>query len=203
MHSVIRRHTAYSATEEQLKESIKAVFGTSQRQSNFKSIFTPPKNYVVSRIQLKYLQSRVANVLVSIFTRIADSPEESQHFPRHKGQKKDCEKYMLPARFGETSVKSYFHPLGFQCKQKHNAQRRCDSLTCTLTREEPWSIFEACWHSFHNQCLAEKSYCTICKMLLEDVVKSLSTSAIATLLHDETNNEEDCHYIHEIQRVLL
>ena len=30
-------------------------------------------------------------------------------------------------------------------------------------------------------------------MLLEDVVKSLSTSANATLLHDETNTEGDCH----------
>ena len=100
VHSVIRRHTADSATEEQLKESIKAVFGTSQRQNNFKSIFIPTKNYVFSRIQLKYLHSRAANVLVSIFTRIAASPEESQHFPRHKGQKKDCEKYMLPTLFG-------------------------------------------------------------------------------------------------------
>ena len=193
VHSVIRRHTADSATEEQLKETIKAVFGTSQRQSNFKSIFTPPKNYVFSRIQLKYLHSRVANVLVSIFTRIAASPEESQHLPRQKGQRKDCEKYMLPALFGETSVKSYFLPLGFQCKQKPNTQRRCDSSTCTLTGEEPWSIFEGCWHSFHNQCLAGKSYCTICKMHLEDVVNSLSTSANATLLHDETNNEGDSH----------
>lgn len=133
VHSVIRRHTTDSATDEQLTETIKAVFGTSARQSNFRQMFAPPKNYVFSRVQLKYLHSQVAHVLVDIFTRIANNPNESRHLPRQKGQRKDCEKYLLPALFGDAVVKSYFLPLRFQCQQKPDVQQKCDLTTCSAS----------------------------------------------------------------------
>ena len=88
VHSVIRRHTTDAATDEQLRETIKAVFGTSTQQRNFREVFTPPKNYVFSRVQLKYLHSQVAHVLVDIFTRIANNPNETQHLPRQKASEK-------------------------------------------------------------------------------------------------------------------
>ena len=190
VHSVIRRHTTDSATDEQLKDTIKAVFGTSSRQSNFRQIFTPPKNYVFSRVQLKYLHSRVAHVLVTIFTRIANSPDESKHLPRQKGQRKDCEKYILPALFGETIVKSYFLPLGFQCEQRPDVRRRCDLSTCSVSGEEPWHIFEGCWHSFHVKCLAGHFKCNICQKHLKEVVNTLATSANATLLEGKQDSDQ-------------
>jgi hypothetical protein len=190
VHSVIRRHTTDSATDEQLKETIKAVFGTSMRQHNFREVFTPPKNYVFSRVKLKYLHSQVAHVLVDIFASIANNPDETIHLPRKKGQRKDCEKYIMPSLFGETVVKSYFLPLGFQCDQKPDVQRRCDAFNCALTVEEPWQIFEGCWHSFHNECLAGCQHCSICQDHLKNVVKNLSTSANATLLEGLDDNDE-------------
>lgn len=190
VHSVIRRHTTDSATDEQLKDTIKAVFGSSSRQSNFRQIFTPPKNYVFSRVQLKYLHSRVASVLVTIFTRIANSPDESKHLPRQQGQRKDCERYILPALFGETITKSYLLPLGFQCEQRPNVQQRCDLSTCCVLGEEPWHIFEGCWHSFHVKCLAGQMKCNICQKHLKNAVNTLATSANATLLEgkDDPDN---------------
>ena len=189
VHSVIRRHTTDSATDEQLKETIKAVFGTSMRQNNFREVFTPPKNYVFSRVQLKYLHSQVAHVLVDIFTRIANNPDETQHLPRKKGQRKDCEKYVMPSLFGQEEVKSYFLPLGFQCDHKPDDARRCDALNCALTDEQPWQIFEGCWHSFHEECLAGRSHCYICQEHLQNVVGTLSTSENSTLLEGQVDDE--------------
>ena len=116
VHSVIRRHTTDADTEEQMKQTIKAIFGSNARQCNFRSTFTTPKNYVFSRVQLKYLYVRVANVLVDPFIKIANMPSDTNPIPRHPRQKADCEKYPLPHLFGEISVKNYFLPLGFQCQ---------------------------------------------------------------------------------------
>ena len=113
VHSAVRRHTTDSATIELLKETIEAVFGTSMRQ--LREVFTPPKNYVFSRIQLKFLHSQVARVLVDKFTGITNYPNGAQHLPKTKGQQKDLENYIMPSLFDEKAVKSYFLPLGFQC----------------------------------------------------------------------------------------
>ena len=101
VHSVIRRHTTDAATDKQLRDTIKAVFGTSSRQHNFREVFTPPKNYVFSRVQLKYLHTEVARVLVNIFTGVANNPNQARQLPRKKGQRKDCERYIMPSVFGE------------------------------------------------------------------------------------------------------
>ncbi|CAB4001872.1 Hypothetical predicted protein [Paramuricea clavata] len=111
------------------------------------------------------------------------------HLPREKGQRKDCKKYIMPSLFGETVVKSYFLPLAFQCDRKPDVQRRCDASNCALTGEEPWQIFEGCWHSFHNECLAGCQHCSICQDHLKNVVKNLSASANATLLEGLDDNE--------------
>ena len=68
-------------------------FGTSSRQSSFRQTFTPLKNFVFSRVELKYLHSKVAHALVRIFFTIANNPNESRHLPRQKGQRKEWEKY--------------------------------------------------------------------------------------------------------------
>ncbi|CAB4014406.1 Hypothetical predicted protein [Paramuricea clavata] len=90
MSTQLSGDTSDSATDEQLKETIKAAFGTSMRQYNFAEVFTPPKNYVFSRVKLQYIHSQVADVLVDIFTRISDNADETIHLPRKKSQRKDC-----------------------------------------------------------------------------------------------------------------
>lgn len=86
VHSVIRQHTTEGASEKTLADTMKAIFGCGPRQENFRSTFTPAHNYVFSRIQLRYLHTRVAKLLVSIFSKISSNPDESYSLPRSIGQ---------------------------------------------------------------------------------------------------------------------
>ena len=190
VHSIIRRHTVDAATEEQLKQT-KSIFGSQARQCNFRSVFTTPKNYVFSRVQLKYLHIRVANVLVNLFIKIGNNPSITYPLPRQPRQKLDCEKFILPDLFGDLPVNNYFLPLGYQCEQKPDPQRRCDELTCTVSEDQPWTIFEGCWHSFHVVCLADKQHCKICKAHLEMEIGKLVCVANATLLEQDADPIEE------------
>ena len=51
VHSIIRRHTTDGADDSKLRETMQAIFGCSARQGNFRSVFTPTKNYVFSRVR--------------------------------------------------------------------------------------------------------------------------------------------------------
>ncbi|CAB3999355.1 Hypothetical predicted protein [Paramuricea clavata] len=150
VHSVIRRHTKDGASEKTLADTMKAIFGCGLRQENFRSTFTPARNYVFSRVQLKYLHTRVAKILVSIFSKICSSPGESYLLPKSKGQPRDCTMFILPTLFGEKPVKSYMLPLGFQCEKKPDINSRCDYI-CVAPEDADWQIFEGCWHSFHKE----------------------------------------------------
>ncbi len=161
VHSVIRRHTTDGASEKTLADMMKDIFGCGPCQENFRSTFTPEHNYVFSRVQLKYLHTRVAKVLVSIFSKISSSPGESYSLPRTKGQPRDCTMYMLPTLFGEKPVKNYVLLLGFQCEKMPNVNSKCDYI-CVAPDDSEWQIFEGCWHSFHKECLKDINYCPIC-----------------------------------------
>ena len=40
----------------------------------------------------------------------------------------------------------------------------CDLNKCTIDNDnEPWMLFQGCWHSFHEQCRDDSSFCPICK----------------------------------------
>ena len=108
MHSVIRRHKADGASEETLSETLKAIFGCGSTQENFCSTFIPTRNYVFSRVQLKYLHRRVAKLLLSIFSKISLNPGEAHSLPRSRGQALDCTMYILPSLFGEKPVELLF-----------------------------------------------------------------------------------------------
>ena len=107
VHSVSRRHTTDGASEKMLADTMKSIFGSGARQANFRSTFTPTRNYVFSPIQLNYLHTRVAKLLVSIFSHISSSPGSSYALPRTKGQPWNCTMYILPCLFGEKPIKSY------------------------------------------------------------------------------------------------
>ena len=191
VHSVIRRHTADGASEKTLSETLKAIFGCGARQENFHSTFTPTRNYVFSRVQLKYLHTRVAKLLVSIFSKISLNPGEAHSLPRSRGQALDCTMYILPSLFGEKPVKSYFLPLGYQCEKKPDENSCCDYL-CVAPEDADWKIFEGCWHSFHSECLKDLTYCPICSNHLNNVILSLSESANSSFVNGgkETDDVE-------------
>ena len=191
VHSIIRRHTTDGADGSKLRETMQAIFGCGARQGNFRSVFTPGKNYVFSRVQLKYLHTRVAKILLTFFTKISLSPGASHILPRVRGQSKDCSMHILPTLFGETPMKSYLLPFGFQTKQPPDTNKRCDYI-CTVTEEAAeWHIFEGCWHSFHKECLNDINYCPICSDHLKHVILSLSSSANSTFLCEDDIPEPD------------
>ena len=97
----------------------------------------------------------------------------------------------MPSVFGEVEVKSYLLSLGIQCSLKRNPERRCDSSICTINEDQRWKIFEGCWHSFHDDCLAGRSHCFICQNHLKNVVSNLSKSENEALLQSEDQNEDE------------
>ena len=75
VHSVVRRHTADGASEKSLSDTLKAIFGCGHVE-HVKRI--PAQHlHVFSRVQLKYLHTRVAKLLVSIFSKISSNPGEA------------------------------------------------------------------------------------------------------------------------------
>ena len=190
VHSVIRRHTKDGASEKTLADTMKAIFGCGLHQENFCSTFTPERNYVFSRVQLKYLHTRVAKILVSFFSKICSSPGESYSLPRSKGQPRDCTMFILPTLFGEKPVKSYMLPLGFQCEKKPDVNSRCDYI-CVAPEDADWQIFEGCWHSFHKECLKDLTYCPICSNHLNNVILSLSIAANSSFVNGGNQDDLD------------
>ena len=74
---------------------------------------------------------------------------------------------------------------------KPDPQRRCDEMTCIVSDDQPWTIFEGCWYSFHIACLAGKQHCKICKAHLEMEFDKLVSVANATLLGDQEEHLEN------------
>ena len=161
---------------------MKSILGCGARQANFRSTFTPTRNYVFSRIQLKYLHTNVAKLLVSIFSNISSTPDSSYALPRTKGQTRHCTMYILPYLFGEKPIKSHVLPLGSQCDKTLNVNSKCDYV-CVAQEDAEWNIFEGCWHSFHKECLSDMDYCPICSSHLNNVILSLSKSASFSFIY--------------------
>ena len=55
-HSIIRDQTSPHSTPEQKTKTCRSIFASKQRQENFRQTFLPPKNYIISRNQLKSSQ---------------------------------------------------------------------------------------------------------------------------------------------------
>ena len=144
-----------------------------------------------SCVQLKYLHTRAAKLLPSIFSKISLNPGEAHSLPRSRGQALDCTMYILPSLFSEKPVKSYFLPLGYQCEKKPDENSCCDYL-CVAQEDADWKIFEGCWHSFHSECLKDLTYCPICSNHLNNVILSLSESAKSSFVNGgkETDDVE-------------
>ena len=81
-HSIIRGNTNSWDTADQLTFEAKSLFTTKDRQHNFRSHFTPPKSYIFSRKQLKFLKYKCAELLVNkIFVPIASGTDLTHFLP--------------------------------------------------------------------------------------------------------------------------
>ncbi len=77
-HSIIRGNTNKYDPPDLLSRKAKAIFSSKSTLHNFKSSFTPPKNYTFSRSSLKGIKVAVAKILVSIFKSISDDSDWSE-----------------------------------------------------------------------------------------------------------------------------
>ena len=70
-HSIIRAQTCDGDSAETLERKAKVVFQSKAPQFNFRSQFTPPKNYIFRHNQGKSLKVEGATILSNILSRIA------------------------------------------------------------------------------------------------------------------------------------
>ena len=163
VHSVIRRQTKVSDSDEQVREKVHGIFACSERQSNWQNSFTPSKNSVFSRQQLTNLCCKAATVITNVFIEIASNLHAATLLPRQPGQRRNCSFWLRPNLFGEKSMKNYILPLGCHFHPPPDSSKRCHSPSCSESSDLPWKLFEAYWHSFHLSCLNGLNICVICQ----------------------------------------
>ncbi|XP_028515844.1 uncharacterized protein LOC114575348 [Exaiptasia diaphana] len=183
-HSIIRSKTNTNDTAEKLEKKAKAIFQSKRTQKNFKDNFTPSKKQNHALNNLRTIKAKCAVILTSMFSQIAKHPGKASFI--EEGKKK---KVLLPRVFGNEKMKIKVLPLGYCCSTMANQEKRCDLQVCKVTRNEPWTLFEGCSHSFHNTCLLDASFCPLCQQFLADKAQSLAKIAQNAILHPKENNE--------------
>ncbi|XP_028410469.1 uncharacterized protein LOC114533084 [Dendronephthya gigantea] len=183
-HSIIRAQTQPTDTAEKLQQRAKSIFQSKTKQANFRSNFTPPKQFNYSQQQLKYLMVKCAEFLTNIFIAVNNHIGCASSFIKRKV------KYVyLPDIFGPDKVKYTTLPLGFSSSQEPNQDCICDLYSCTINHsDEPWKLFQGCWHSFHVKCLNGSDFCPICHGYLQDKVKELGNIAKDAILNQKINS---------------
>eukprot|EP00112_Aurelia_sp_Birch-Aquarium-sp1_P017559 Seg4082.2 transcript_id=Seg4082.2/GoldUCD/mRNA.D3Y31 product="hypothetical protein" protein_id=Seg4082.2/GoldUCD/D3Y31 len=184
-HSIIRAQTCDGDSAEMLERKAKAVFQSKASQSNFRSHFTPPKNYIFRHNQLKSLTVEGASILSEILSRIAAD---------ELGDVNDDLDELLT---GMVNCGGTNHlPLGYQCPDPPKDDLFCDWPGClTEERSNDWFVVDACWHAFHRACVRGVSYCPICRAHLKEEISRLAeiakTSIFGNQMQEESKHEND------------
>ena len=179
-HSILRAQTNSSDTAADLTKKAKSSFQSKVKQSNFRSYFTPPKQFSFSHDQLRYLKVRCAQTLSSLIIKLSSSPGSSM-FCNRNAKVHDCTHILLPNLCSDTPMKTKVLPLGFNTSIKPEANKRCDLPGCLHSGEE-WKILNGCWHSFHAACLEGFTGCPLCKEYLKEKIKQLGEIAKDAIL---------------------
>ena len=171
-HSIIRAQTKPSDTAKKLQQRAKTIFQSKSKQRNFRSTFTPPKQFSFSQQQLKYLKVKSDECLTNIFITISNNIGSAWMSTIRK------KKYVhLPHIFGQAAMKCTVLPLGFNTCEEPNQDCVCDLKSCKVNTDEPWKLFQGCWHSFHEQCLNGSPFCPICQVFLKAQTEEMGNIA--------------------------
>lgn len=185
-HSILRAQTKPSDTAEKLTTKAKSIFESKQRQGNFRSIFTPPKQFNFSQQQLQFLKVKCAQFLTMILSKIHSQPN-SASMTKEKKPRYVC----LPDIFGSLQMKYSILPLGFNSATAPNENCRCDHMSCTVNNPDaPWQLFQGCWHSYHKTCLNGSSSCPLCRKLLTEKIEELGKVAKEAILHPKPGKDD-------------
>lgn len=171
-HSIIRAQTRHCDSAQQLNRKVKAIFQSKEKQSQFRSNFSTPKEYSFSQNQLKYLKFNCATLLTNVIKSIANNLINSSIV--YKCQKKGTMTVHLPQIFGNIAMTETVLPLGFHGKTPPEQEVQCDLPTCQIGDEnEEWAILHGCGHSFHSICIGDNNSCPLCTEFLNEKVKQL------------------------------
>ena len=188
-HSILRAQTKPSDTAEELCKKAKAIFQSKEKQSNFRSFFTSPKQFSFSHNQLQFLKVKCAKVLSDMFKKIAQAPGEGS-FPTCRGKRTGH--VTFPTMCSNIPAKTTILPLGYHCSTKPDNTKKCDLPGCKIsTPNESWSILTGCFHSFHCKCLDESTSCPLCKDFLKTKVQELGEVAKEAILHPHATDTDN------------
>ena len=150
-HSILRAQTNQSDTSEQLTKKAKIIFGSKEHQMNFRSTFTPPKQFTFSLQQLQFLKTKCAQFLTTIISKIHSHPE-----PVSRTVKKRTKYVCLPDLFGPVDMKYTVLPIGYHSSVEPEESCRCDLFTCQVeNHDETWALLEGCgWISVYRRQVA-------------------------------------------------
>ena len=184
-HSILRAQTKSSDTADQLRKKAKAIFQSKEKQSNFRSFFTSPKQFSFSHSQLQFLKVKCAQVLSLMFKKIAQAPGESSFSSsRNNATTRNPSHVSLPTMCSNIPTKTTVLPLGYHCNIKPDPTKKCDLPECKISSpDESWKILTGCFHSFHCKCLNESTSCPLCKDFLQEKVQELGQIAKEAILH--------------------
>lgn len=193
-HSIIRDQTAPHSTPDEITKTCRSIFASKQRQENFRETFLPPKNYVLSRNQLKSAKMKVAEMLKNIFANIIGKPNSSYATNSTVGEKRE---WLMPFIFGNKFKCDKVLPCGFHLSSKKDSEpdpfRECDFPNCQRRDDANWRVFKGCGHSFHVACVPEP-ICPICQVGIRRNVREKAEKAKqAIFAQSPTQQESKAH----------
>ena len=135
---------------------------------------------------LRFIKAKCASILAEKFCEIGKELGKGNIVV--KGKKKLV---VLPRLFGTEAVKTKVLPLGYCGLTTPQQDQRCDLPGCKVIQDDPWTLFEGCSHSFHNDCLDDCSICPLCQKFLAAKAESLATTAKDAILNPKTTSNDD------------
>ncbi|KAJ7377771.1 hypothetical protein OS493_026907 [Desmophyllum pertusum] len=190
-HSILRAQTKSSDTADQLRKKAKSIFQSKDKQSNFRSFFTAPKQFSFSHNQLQFLKVRCAQLLSSMLKKISQSPGQSSFSSRNRSSKSAPSHVTLPTMCSNNPMKTSVLPLGYHGEFKPDQTRKCDLPECQISsKDEDWTLLDGCFHSFHIACLNKSTSCPLCREFLQKKVKDLSEIAQQAILNPASDRPD-------------
>ena len=152
-HSILCSQTKGSDSADELRKRAKSIFQSKRKQSD-RSFFTTPRQFSFSHNQLHLLKVRCAQALSSMFTKIPQSPRQSQFSLNNSCNTSVPTHVILPTMSPNKNMKMTVLPLGYSCDIKPDQTKKCDlPLSNISSQDENWTLLHGCFHSFHDVCL--------------------------------------------------
>ena len=191
-HSILRAQTKPSDTADELRKKANAIFQSKEKQSNFKSFFTSPKQFSFSHNQLQFLKVKCTKVLTDTVKKNCTGPGRGFFFYVQRQENYWSCDISDPPCVPTYQPRPPFCLLDTTVISSLTTTKKCDLPGCNIsTPNESWPILTGCFHSFHCKCLDESTSCPLCKDFLQTKVQELGEIAKEAILHPHATDTDD------------